>query len=123
MAVLTAREANLRLGNGRLLGAISAMLFGPRPKHVEADERSYDQDHKEKKAQRPDDANLSPCPLPGSPFMAELGLKHLEKFFRFVLAETVGLQGFFLAHRIWNLQVAYRRGESCSPTSCQWPCS
>ena len=30
--------------------------------------------------------------------MAELHLQHLEKFFSFLLAETIGLQGTFLAH-------------------------
>jgi hypothetical protein len=44
--------------------------------------------------------------------MAELDLEHLEKFLSFLLAQTVGLQKIFLAHALWNLQVAYRRGES-----------
>jgi len=100
MAVLAVCEVGLRLRTRCLLSAIEAMLFGARPEHVKAHECSDDQDNEKEEAESPDDGNLSLCPLPCLPLMVELNLKHQAKFLRFLLAETIGPQGFFLAHRI-----------------------
>jgi len=111
-ALLPLLGERLRTGKRRLLGLVQPRLFRAHAEHVEREERPGNQDEQKEKAQRANNANLRTRPLPGAALMFELYLEHVEKFLSFLLAESVGLQEIFLAHALWNLQVAYRTSGS-----------
>jgi hypothetical protein len=84
----------------RLLGPVRTLLLNAHENEIESDKCPDDEQKQEDETCGADDPDLRFRLLPGDPLLAELNLKHLEKFLRFLLAVAIGLQGkrFILTH-------------------------